>query len=165
MKKTILLVALIATISTQLLFAQNTKTTSLTPLLSSYYDIKDALIKSNSNEAAIYAAVFLKAVNSMDIKSLPATEMTVFMAAQGKLALEAKQISESKDIAFQRGQFANFSTDFYKLAKAIKVTDKPIYYAYCPMKKSYWLSSEAAIKNPYYGSSMLTCGQVIDTIK
>jgi hypothetical protein len=33
------------------------------------------------------------------------------------------------------------------------------------MKKMYWLSSEAAIKNPYYGKMMLTCGSVTETIK
>jgi hypothetical protein len=29
----------------------------------------------------------------------------------------------------------------------------------------YWLSSEAVIKNPYYGKAMLTCGKVTETIK
>jgi hypothetical protein len=32
------------------------------------------------------------------------------------------------------------------------------------MKKAYWLSGDAAIKNPYFGSSMLTCGKVSTTI-
>lgn len=40
-----------------------------------------------------------------------------------------------------------------------------VYYQYCPMKKAYWLSMEKEIKNPYYGSSMLTCGKVIETKK
>ncbi|RYF82932.1 MAG: DUF3347 domain-containing protein, partial [Chitinophagaceae bacterium] len=36
---------------------------------------------------------------------------------------------------------------------------------YCPMKKALWLSNEKAIKNPYYGSAMLTCGKVTETIE
>ncbi|MEO7212004.1 MAG: DUF3347 domain-containing protein [Mucilaginibacter sp.] len=164
MKKIFLLVALIATVSTQLLFAQDTKSTSLTPLLVSYYDIKDALIKSNSVDAATHAGEFLKAVNSVDMKSLPTADRSTFMAAQEKLAFDARHISESKDIAHQREHFANFSANFFKLAKAVKLTDKPVYYSYCPMKKSYWLSSEDAIKNPYYGSQMLTCGKVTETL-
>ncbi len=164
MKKIFLLVALIATASTQLLFAQNTKSTALTSLLASYYDIKDALIKSNSADAAAHAGEFLKAVNGVDMKGLPAPNMTAFMAAQEKLSLDAGHISESKDIARQREYFANFSSNFFKLAKAVKLTDKPVYYAYCPMKKSYWLSADVAIKNPYYGSQMLTCGKVTETL-
>ncbi|MFD2146087.1 DUF3347 domain-containing protein [Mucilaginibacter antarcticus] len=164
MKKIFLLVVLMATVSTQLLFAQDTKSTSLAPLLASYYDIKDALIKSNSADAATHAGDFLKAVNGVDMKSLAAADMSTFMAAQEKLAFDARHISESKDIAHQREHFANFSANFFKLAKAVKFTDKPVYYAYCPMKKSYWLSAEDAIKNPYYGSQMLTCGKVTETL-
>lgn len=164
MKKIFLLVALIATVSTQLLFAQDTKSTTLTPLLASYYDIKDALIKSNSADAASNAGAFLKAVNGVDMKSLPAADMTSFMSLQEKLAFDARHISESKDIAHQREHFANFSVNFFKLAKTVKLTDKPVYYAYCPMKKSFWLSADAGIKNPYFGSRMLTCGKVTETL-
>jgi hypothetical protein len=32
--------------------------------------------------------------------------------------------------------------------------------AYCPMVKKSWLQREGQIKNPYYGSSMLTCGEL-----
>ncbi|SDG12252.1 DUF3347 domain-containing protein [Mucilaginibacter gossypii] len=164
MKKIFLLVALIATASNQLLFAQDTKSTSLTSLIASYYNIKDALVKSNSADAATYAGEFLKAVNGVDMKSLPVADMTTFMAEQEKLAFDARHMSESKDIAHQREHFANFSVNFFKLAKAVKLTDKPVYYAYCPMKKSYWLSAEDVIKNPYYGSQMLTCGKVTETL-
>ena len=164
MKKIFLLVALIATVSTKFLFAQDTKSTALTPLLASYYEIKEALIKSNNADAASHAGEFLKAVNSVDMKLLPAADMSIFMATQEKLAFDARHISESKDIAHQREHFANFSVNFFKLAKAVKLTDKPVYYAYCPMKKSYWLSAEAGIKNPYYGNQMLTCGKVTETL-
>ncbi|RFZ83093.1 DUF3347 domain-containing protein [Mucilaginibacter terrenus] len=164
MKKIFLLVAVMATVSTQLLFAQDTKSTALTPLLTSYYDVKDALIKSNSADAATHAGEFLKAVKGVDMKSLPASDMTVFMDLQEKLAFDARHISESRDIAHQREHFANFSVNFFKLAKAVKLTGQPVYYAYCPMKKSYWLSAEAGIKNPYYGSQMLTCGKVTETL-
>ena len=44
-----------------------------------------------------------------------------------------------------------------------------IYYQYCPMynggKGANWLSKENTVKNPYYGSMMLTCGKVVETIK
>lgn len=164
MKKTFLLVAFIATAFTQQLFAQDAKTSSLSPLLSSYYAVKDALISSNSTDAAAHAAEFLKVINGVDMKTLAKPDMDALMLFQEKLAFDARHISESKDIAHQREHFANFSMNFFKLAKAVKLSDKPVYYAYCPMKKSYWLSAEAAIKNPYYGNQMLTCGKVTETL-
>jgi hypothetical protein len=80
------------------------------------------------------------------------------------LVKPAESISATKDIKIQREAFAKLSSNMYDFVK----TQKPgatIYYAYCPMKKSYWLSSEKAIKNPYYGNRMLTCGNVSETIE
>ena len=155
---------MIATVFAPRIFAQNAKPTALTPLLYSYYDIKNALVSSNSADAATHAGEFLKTVTGIDMKSIPAEDMTAFMSLKDKLAFDARHISESKDIDHQREHFANFSMNFFKLAKAVKLTDKPVYYAYCPMKKSYWLSADAAIKNPYYGSQMLTCGKVTEEL-
>lgn len=164
MKKIFLLVAVIATAFTQQIFAQYAKSSSLSPLLVSYYDIKGALIKSNNSDSATRAGEFLKIITGVDMKSLPASDMAAFMSLQDKLTFDARHISESKDIAHQKEHFANFSANLFQLAKAVKLTEKPIYYAYCPMKKSYWLSAEDGIKNPYYGSQMLTCGKVTETL-
>ncbi len=146
-------------------FAQNSaKSSTLSSLLTSYYDIKNDLIKSNGAEAATHAGEFLKTVNTVDMKSLPEADMNAFMSFQDKLAFDAKHISETKDLAHQREHFANFSSNFFKLAKVVKLTDQVVYYDYCPMKKSYWLSADATIKNPYFGSQMLTCGKVTETL-
>jgi hypothetical protein len=164
MKKIFLLVAFIATAFTQQLFAQDAKASSLSQLLASYYEIKNALINSDSQDAAAKAGDFLKIVNAVDMKSLPPSDMAVFMSFQDKLAYDARHISESSDIGHQREHFANFSSNFFKLAKAVKLTGQAVYYDYCPMKKSYWLSADAAIKNPYFGKQMLTCGKVTKTL-
>ncbi|ATP55599.1 hypothetical protein CPT03_03515 [Pedobacter ginsengisoli] len=162
MKKIFLVVAVIATAWINPSFAQSTQTQSL---LTSYYDIKNALVNSDAAVAASKASEFSKALASVDMKSMPKAEMTAFMGFQDKLAFDAKHISETKDIAHQREHFANFSTNLFKLAKAVKLTKDPVYYDYCPMKKSYWLSENEAIKNPYFGKQMLTCGAVKETLK
>ncbi|MBC9929029.1 DUF3347 domain-containing protein [Chitinophaga qingshengii] len=139
--------------------------TPLSHLLTLYYNIKNALVSSDANTAASQAGEFVKAINGIDMKALSATDMNAFMPLQEKLTFDAKHISETKEIGHQREHFQSFSNNFYKLAKAVKLSDKPVYQDYCPMKKAYWLSSEAAIKNPYFGNQMLTCGKVSDTIK
>ena len=162
MKKIFLVVALIATLWIKPGFAQSSQAKAL---LTYYYDIKDALINSDASIAASKAGGFSKALGSIDMKSMPEAEMTAFMGLQDKLAFDARHISETKDISHQREHFANFSSNLFKLAKAVKLTKAPVYYDYCPMKKSYWLSDNAAIKNPYFGKQMLTCGAVKETLK
>lgn len=137
----------------------------LSNLLTSYYNIKNALVSSNGNTAAAQADEFVKALKAIDKKSFPEADRKAFEQLQEKLAFDAEHIAETKDVGHQRDHFESFSENLYKLAKAVKLSDKPIYQSYCPMKKAYWLSSEAAIRNPYYGSQMLTCGKVSDTIK
>jgi Cu(I)/Ag(I) efflux system membrane fusion protein len=47
--------------------------------------------------------------------------------------------------------------------------DGTIYVQHCPMadnnKGADWLSKEKEIKNPYFGNSMLTCGEVTKEFK
>ncbi len=142
-----------------------TKTAAISALLPIYYSIKDALVAGKADAAAAKAGEFVKAINGIDMKALSAADHTSFMAVNEKLAFDAEHISESKDIAHQRDHFKTFSDNFFTLAKTVKLSAQPVYQQYCPMKKAAWLSSEAAIKNPYYGSAMLTCGSVKATLK
>jgi len=127
-----------------------------TPLLKSYYEMKDALVASDAATASAKAGEFVKLVNP---NSILKTDLQV------ALITYAERIAATHDLAKQRELFAPFSLNIYKLAKAEKLSDDAIYQQYCPMKKTYWLSNETAVKNPYYGKMMLTCGSVTDTIK
>jgi hypothetical protein len=44
-------------------------------------------------------------------------------------------------------------------------TDQKLYQDYCPMynqgKNGYWISETKNVKNPYYGSEMLSCGRMV----
>lgn len=162
MKRLTITLVLICTIAFNT-FSQTQSGTA--QLLASYYAIKDALVKSNVAEVGTNATAFLAKVKAIDPKSLPESDQKAFAGLKEKLAFDAEHISESNDLDHQRDHFATLSVNFYNLAKTVKLGDQPIYQAYCPMKKMYWLSSEQAIKNPYYGKSMLTCGKITDTIK
>lgn len=158
MKKVFLLVALLATVFIQKVSAQDsTQQNQLSQLLSQYYNIKDALIAGNGNVASIKASEFVKIANSIDYKLISEGNINALLK-------DATLISETKDVKKQREHFANLSNNMAALARSVKLGSAPIYQAYCPMKKASWLSSEKAIKNPYYGNAMLTCGQITETI-
>ncbi len=156
-KKLFFLIALLAVAFMQKSFGQDSNVPQ-SQLLHSYYDIKNALVSGNGGAASSSAGDFIKALNGFDDK-------TINEDTRKALLKDAAEISESKDIKHQREHFANFSTNMYALAKATKLTAEPVYYDYCPMKKSYWLSSDKSIKNPYFGKAMLTCGKVTETIQ
>jgi len=138
--------------------------TSLPELLSNYFSIKDALIKSDASSASTKAVEFVKTIKSIDVNTLSAIDNNAFQGVKEKLMSDAEHIVESKNISNQRDFFKTLSANFSILAKVIKLSEHPIYQQYCPMKKAYWLSNEKLIQNPYYGSQMLTCGSVTATM-
>ena len=158
MKKIFLFVAICATGFVQQSFAQNISTPKPFELLNSYYNMKDALVSGDANSAATNAEQFVKTINSISSE-------IIHESYKGALLKDASKISDTKDLKKQRAAFSTFSTNMYALAKEVKLNSEPIYYLYCPMKKSTWLSSNKTIKNPYYGSAMLTCGKVTETIE
>jgi hypothetical protein len=157
LKKLFFIVAIFVTTFLQKSFAQDsTAQSQLSKLLTSYYNIKDALVAGNSKSASTSAELFVKAANGIDYKLI--TEANI-----NALLKDADNISGTNDIKQQREIFSNFSTNMFALAKSVMLSTQPIYEAYCPMKKAYWLSIDKAIKNPYYGTAMLTCGSVKET--
>jgi Protein of unknown function (DUF3347) len=156
MKKIFLLATFTAVSFVQQSIAQDSVNTQPSPLLTSYYAIKDALVGSNANAAAASAGEFVKAINSLDQNLLK--EET-----RGSLLKDAVAISQTNDLILQRETFATLSVNMFSLAKRVKLSAEPVYQQYCPMKKASWLSNNKDIKNPYYGSAMLTCGSVKET--
>lgn len=157
MKKAIMMFTATLALISQISFAQ-TKSTTPNQLLKSYYEVKNALVTGNSENAAANAEAFVKTANTVDYKLISEGSVNILLK-------DAGAISSTKDIKKQREAFVNLSKNMAEIAKVTKLSDEPIYKQYCPMKNAYWLSNEKTIKNPYYGSSMLSCGNVEETIK
>lgn len=138
--------------------AAKSVTPAVSQLLSSYYGMQRALAGDNAKVASIKAAEFVKAANAIDYKVVSERNISALLKDAGKIA-------GSADINLQRKHFISLSENMVLLAKAMKLSQEPVYQAYCPMKKANWLTAEKSIKNPYYGSSMLNCGSITDTIQ
>ncbi|MBJ2127016.1 DUF3347 domain-containing protein [Flavobacterium sp. IB48] len=139
-------------------------TNQLQSVYDAYFDVKDALIKSDSKLTSAKTATLLTAITAVKMDKLKSNEHTVWMKVVKKLTADAKSISATTDLKKQRETFKSLSKSTYDLIK-VSSPEQPIYKQYCPMADADWLSKEKAVKNPYYGSSMLTCGNVVETIK
>ena len=136
----------------------------LNTVLGGYYNVKDALVKSDPKAAAVASGVLLKAITNIDMSAIPANDHMAFMKLQDKLAYDARHISESTDINHQREHFTSLSVNMLTLAKQANLSKEAFYVDYCPMKKAHWLSSDTAIRNPYYGKTMPDCGKIAATV-
>ena len=73
------------------------------------------------------------------------------------IAKQARALEQAKDLNAAREAFNPLSESVIAAAKAANLPDVKV--AYCPMAKGSWLQKDGTIKNPYYGSQMLTCGE------
>jgi copper chaperone CopZ len=136
----------------------------LQPIFENYFLLKDALVKTNGKEGSEKAKIVLTSISAVKMETLKTDEHMTWMKVYQNLTNDAKTISDTQDVEKQRSVFNSLSKGIYELIKVSKPTEA-IYYQYCPMKKMNWLSKENTIKNPYFGSQMLTCGSVVETIK
>nr|WP_198999658.1 DUF3347 domain-containing protein [Flavobacterium sp. ASV13] len=144
--------------------AETTDSSQLQTVYDAYFTVKDALIKSDAKLTSAKAQDLLTAITAVKMDKLKTNEHTAWMKVVKKLTADAKSISTTSDLKKQRETFKSLSKNTYELIKVSKSTEV-VYKQYCPMADADWLSKEKAVKNPYYGSSMLTCGNVVETIK
>lgn len=158
MKKIILLLALMVGSLAQKSFAQDSIPPGQThPLLLQYFAVRDALVAGRGQEVSAAAAGLIGILNTLDFKWISEGNINILLK-------DATPLTETQDIRKQRVAFAQLSDNMIGLAKAVRLSDKPLYQVYCPMKNAYWLSGEKPIKNPYFGDTMLSCGKVVETI-
>lgn len=131
---------------------------TISKLYSQYIQIKDALASDNADKTSQAAINFIKTAGTIDAKLLSEGNINA-------LRKDASAISESRNIQKQRQYFYNLSDNMIAITKKFKLSDKIVFVQYCPMAEGSWLSNEKKIVNPYYGSSMLSCGSVKSEIK
>ncbi len=140
----------------------------LKSVFDNYFLVKDALVTSDGTKTAAAAQEFLTAINNVKMDKLEMDVHIVWMRVVKALKEDAGYIADTKEIKQQRNNFITLSKDIYTLIK-ISNYGTSVYYQFCPMandgKGANWLSKENAIKNPYYGSMMLSCGKTVETIK
>ena len=136
---------------------------ALDAVFNNYFAIKDALVKTNATVAATKSSELLTAIKELKIESLKAEEQTAITRVMPSIMSTAKSISATKYIAKQRETFKALSKNIHEILPFYSAK-KTLYYQYCPMQDANWLSKDKAIKNPYYGSQMLSCGSTVETI-
>ena len=143
-----------------------TLSAALNNVTSAYLGIKNALISNNGAMAQNKAMEMITTLNSVPDKDMTADQHALWFKYLNKLEFDSRHINESGAIDHQREHFANLSDNFFTVIKAFKLNTTTLYRQYCPMKKLYWMSETATIKNPYYGSgSMAECGVTKETLK
>ncbi|ASV79775.1 hypothetical protein CMU73_04015 [Elizabethkingia anophelis] len=142
---------------------------SISPIITDYLTLKNALVSDDDKAAANAGKALLATFNKVDMNTIPADKHKEYMDIADDAKEHAEHIGDNVgNIAHQREHLAVLSEDVKDLI-ALFGTSKKLYQDHCPMfndgKGAIWLSESKEIKNPYYGSEMLTCGNVQQELK
>lgn len=140
--------------------SSNVQNTQMGQVLSDYMTLKDALVATNKDDAAKAGKNLESTLNGFNVSSYSTEQQKELIDIISDAKEHAEHIAKS-EIDHQREHFKALSNNIIDMV-GITGTETKLFQQFCPMydKGSSWLSMSKDIKNPYYGSKMLTCGTV-----
>jgi len=141
---------------------------SLSPLYKAAVRLQRALAGDDLNSAKEAFAEVRTAADAVDMGPLKGKAHARWMALKAHLVEHARSGAGATDIAGARVDFDVFSNAILETVRAFgQATDGELYESFCPMafdnRGAAWLADEQGILNPYFGDSMLKCGEVRET--
>ncbi|RKS55068.1 Cu(I)/Ag(I) efflux system membrane fusion protein [Gillisia mitskevichiae] len=139
------------------------------PILSDYLEFKDALVADDFSSAKKLVIILDKRVKMLKTSELKEESAKIWGTFQKELIKSTQSMISSNDLQEMRNNFDELSETTIGMVNSFKLTSKELFVLHCPMansnKGAFWLSESSDVKNPYYGSAMLTCGEVKSTLK
>jgi len=140
----------------------------LNSVLSEYLALKNSLVADDLAESKATAKLLIKQLESVSMEKAKPELSELWNATGVKLKTPSNQIVLANNLKDARKNFMNLSQEMIVLLKELRWHDSTIYVQHCPMadsnKGADWLSEASEIRNPYFGASMLNCGEVITTL-
>lgn len=130
---------------------------SLEKLVGLYLPMQEALA---GDSAAVVAGQAAKLATEAEAILKTGRERPTLDAIEDlEAVVVAARGMKGSEIEALRTQFKPLSRAVGRLVERQAVAGHGIYY--CPMADAYWVQKSGAVKNPYYGSKMLGCGEAV----
>ena len=138
---------------------------SLTALYSAYGELQQALASDDFVAARAAVAALRGSLDNVNPGGLPRQGDVRWQEEKAVLARATKKGTEATTIKQLRTAFGAISGSVLTLESTFRHADEALRFeAYCPMamdgQGASWLQSDRKILNPYFGASMLTCGEI-----
>ncbi len=141
-------------------------------VITTYIKLKDALADDNATRAQREAELVKKSVDNVDMLLLLGDAHNVWMQSLHPIKAAVTKIQNAKEIGIQREAFLILGKSLSDAIKTLGIeteNKQPLYLEFCPMADNnnggFWLSYDKEIKNPFFGKSMLSCGEVKEELK
>ncbi|TFV97423.1 efflux RND transporter periplasmic adaptor subunit [Algoriphagus kandeliae] len=139
----------------------------ITRLADAYFELKNALVADEFDESLEKAKNTQSILNQVDMNLFGESAHDEWMQVQNQLKSAIERLQTAENLEKSRLAFAGLSEGILEMTERFGLDKEVVYKDYCPMafgdQGAYWLSERKDITNPYFGASMLTCGEVKQT--
>ncbi len=135
-----------------------------------YFAMHKTLVEDQFDEAIAGVSKIKEALAGVDMKLLFDEDHQTWMRQVAALEKILSDASGAEDIELLRESFATLSEEMFVVGRQFGPPgESTLYQLKCPMAFSgsgaTWLQQDKDTRNPYLGSAMLQCGDVVDVIR
>lgn len=136
--------------------------------LDAYLGVQKALANDRLDRAQEALKFLGDVVSTINVSLLKGEAHDKWMEFFTNLQAALNEMDQAKDLATFRECFAVLSEAMAVVVKTFGIyPQQPVYKMFCPMafegQGAIWLQKEDEIHNPYFGSAMPGCGEIMET--
>lgn len=134
-----------------------------------YLSLHEALAGDNKPLSISTAKSVTEALSGVDMSLLSRESHELWMERVSEMNKALDEVQKAADINAARKAFEKFSNELIAAVKRFGIPEsRQLYRIHCPMafnnKGADWLQVDKDVRNPYFGASMLKCGEVTEEI-
>ncbi|MFL0684156.1 MAG: efflux RND transporter periplasmic adaptor subunit [Algoriphagus aquaeductus] len=139
----------------------------ITAVADAYFQVKNGLVKDKLDESQKALAAIDQSLSKVNMGLVKDQAHDKWMEILNGMKDARTKMASAKDIEEARKHFSMLSFHVLEMTETFGINKDVVYKDYCPMafgdQGAYWLSEQKDITNPYFGASMLACGEVKQT--
>lgn len=133
-------------------------------ILSGYLALKDALVEDDLELAKRETLVLKGRVEKVESSDFEPSAQQDWVSWQQQWVAILDRMESASDVDTLRSEFVQLSNQWVCWLRRVGSLEQTLYLEYCPMadnnQGAIWISTSNDIANPYFGASMLRCGEV-----
>lgn len=129
------------------------------PVLDAYLAVQATLAADSLDGVSVSAKKIAEAGARLTASSASPEHAEHYAGLPAKIVVAANDLSKAGTLDSARDAFKDLSRPLAMWASMSAPAD--VVLVYCPMAQASWLQKNGSIRNPYFGSSMLSCGELV----
>ncbi len=129
------------------------------PILEQYLKVQESLAKDSTDGAQAAAKTIGTLAKKLDTASVKGEHAKHYKDIPGHLQKAATELAKATTVDAAREAFKKLSKPMAMWGTMSKPAGVDV--VFCSMVKASWLQKHGDVQNPYRGTSMLSCGEVV----